>query len=123
MTPLAALLHEITHEITEALPEDVTVTMDAGEVRPALDADQIVVWILPPSEVTRINPHIMEVTWEPVVIGPTVGDPLAGLEEVEPPATLIADLYEAETIRYDSIQIGNSDPFPAAQIIFTTTTR
>ena len=118
---LTEFVLSIAAEIRAALPPEVIVTTDATEVRPALEDGHLVAWILPPSSADYLTSEILEFTLEPIVIGPTSGDPLIGLAEVEPIAREIGTLTQAEKIRFDSIQLGASEYYPAAQLTITTT--
>ena len=101
----------------------VTVTTHASEVRPALLADQTVVWVTPPSRVAFTAPLAMEVTWQVLILSPNHTDPIAGLDDLDRVLAVLEEPLGITSVEVDTIQLGQGPYFPALNATLDQTLR
>lgn len=101
----------------------VTVTTHASEVRPALLADQTVVWVTPPSRVAFTAPLAVEVTWQVLILSPNHTDPIAGLDDLDRVLAVLEEPLGISSVEVDTIQLGQGPYFPALNATLDQTLR
>lgn len=101
----------------------VTVTTHASEVRPALLADQTVVWVTPPSRVAFTAPLTVEVTWQVLILSPNHTDPIAGLDDLDRVLAVLEEPLGITSVEVDTIQLGQGPYFPALNATLDQTLR
>lgn len=101
----------------------VTVTTHASEVRPALVADQTVVWVTPPSRVAFTAPLAVEVTWQVLILSPNHTDPIAGLDDLDRVLAVLEEPLGITSVEVDTIQLGQGPYFPALNATLDQTLR
>lgn len=111
----------LTTALEEALDGEAEVTKNPADIRPALEDGLVVCWILPPHQIDLETPGTKTFEGSLMIFGPSTGDPHAELASIEDVAMTAADLVESDRLRFDSVALGNSPLFPAAEITYTTT--
>lgn len=101
----------------------VTVTTHASEVRPALVADQTVVWVTPPSRVAFTAPIAVEVTWQVLILSPNHTDPIDGLDDLDRVLAVLEEPLGITSVEVDTIQLGQGPYFPALNATLDQTLR
>lgn len=101
----------------------VTVTTHASEVRPALLADQTVVWVTPPSRVEFTAPLAVEVTWQVLILSPNHTDPITGLDDLDRVLAVLEEPLGITSAEVDTIQLGQGPYFPALNATLNQTLR
>lgn len=101
----------------------VTVTTHASEVRPALLADQTVVWVTPPSRVAFTAPLAVEVTWQVLILSPNHTDPIDGLDDLDRVLAVLEEPLGITSAEVDTIQLGQGPYFPALNATLNQTLR
>ena len=99
----------------------VPIITDPAEGIPALAADQIILVIAPPTEITPITYERRSYKFEPALISPNSEDAAGAVLAL---GEILEDLdmdLEAETTTLETLQIGAGPAWPAA-IIHTTIT-
>ena len=101
----------------------VTVTTHASEVRPALVADQTVVWVTPPSRVAFTSPLAVETTWQVLILSPNHTDPIDGLDDLDRVLAVLEEPLGITSVEVDTIQLGQGPYFPALNATLDQTLR
>lgn len=101
----------------------VTVTTHASEVRPALVADQTVVWVTPPSRVAFTAPLVVETTWQVLILSPNHTDPIDGLDDLDRVLAVLEEPLGITSVEVDTIQLGQGPYFPALNATLDQTLR